>query len=190
MTPRQQRFVGEYLVDLNGTQAAIRAGYSPKTANPAASRLLANVTIREAIETAQAKRAARTEITQDRVLDELSLLAFSNLEHYSVSDTGDVALTEGAPVGAMRALQSIKRRITTRNRGEDSEVIREVEIRLWDKPGPLKLAGQHVGILVDKMEHKVSEMRPLVIDRVSTRAELLAALGQKDTDAGGDSDDE
>lgn len=71
MTPKQTRFVEEYLVDLNGTQAAIRAGYSPHTANEQAARLLANASIREAIEQAQAKRSRRTAITADWVLRKL-----------------------------------------------------------------------------------------------------------------------
>jgi hypothetical protein len=53
----------------------------------------------------------------------------------------------------MRALQSIKRRTITRDRGKRVEAVREVEIRLWDKPGPLKLVGQHVGLFTDRVEH-------------------------------------
>ena len=65
---KQQRFVQEYLLDLNATQAAIRAGYSPKTADVQASRLLTNVKVREAIAEAMAKRSERTQIDQDWVL--------------------------------------------------------------------------------------------------------------------------
>lgn len=68
LTDKQSAFVREYLVDLNATQAAIRAGYSERTANAQAGRLLANVGIREAIETAQAKRARRVEIKAEDVL--------------------------------------------------------------------------------------------------------------------------
>ncbi|MCM0760275.1 terminase small subunit [Sporomusa sphaeroides DSM 2875] len=71
LNARHKRFVTEYLVDLNGTQAAIRAGYSPKTANEQAARLLANVSIQEAIQEAMKKREQRTEITADRVLKEI-----------------------------------------------------------------------------------------------------------------------
>lgn len=69
LTPKQQRFVEEYLVDLNATQAAIRAGYSPKTANEQASRLLANVNVKAAVAEAQKRLSERTEITQDMVLN-------------------------------------------------------------------------------------------------------------------------
>lgn len=76
LTPKQKRFVDEYLIDLNATQAAIRAGYSPKTANEQGARLLVNVSIAKAIQEARDKRQQRTEITQDRVLQEYARLAF------------------------------------------------------------------------------------------------------------------
>ncbi len=62
MTPKQEAFVREYLIDLNGTQAAIRAGYSPATANEQASRMLANVSVAEAVAKAKAERAEKCEI--------------------------------------------------------------------------------------------------------------------------------
>jgi len=71
MTPKQQRFVEEYLVDLNATQAAVRAGYSEKTARSQGQRLLTNVDIALAIEAGQAERSERTEVTQDYVLNSI-----------------------------------------------------------------------------------------------------------------------
>lgn len=68
LTDKQTAFVREYLVDLNATQAAIRAGYSERTANKQAGRLLVNVGIREAIEKARAKRARRVEVKAEDVL--------------------------------------------------------------------------------------------------------------------------
>ena len=68
MTPKQERFVAEYLVGLNATQAAIRAGYAKKSADVEGSRLLANAKVAAAVAAAQAKRSERTEITQDYVL--------------------------------------------------------------------------------------------------------------------------
>ena len=67
-TPRQRRFVGEYLLDLNATQAAIRSGYSVRTANEQGARLLANASIVAAIQTAQEARSERLQLTQDDVL--------------------------------------------------------------------------------------------------------------------------
>ena len=71
LTPKQQRFVEEYLIDLNATQSAIRAGYSEKTANEQGSRLLANVSISEAIAEAQNKRTEQTQIDAAYVLKRL-----------------------------------------------------------------------------------------------------------------------
>jgi hypothetical protein len=68
MTPKQRRFVDEYLLDLNATQAAIRAGYSARTAEQQGPRLLGNVEIAEAIQAAQQARSERVQITADDVL--------------------------------------------------------------------------------------------------------------------------
>ena len=71
LTPKQARFVEEYLLDLNATQGAIRAGYSAKTAEVQGSRLLGNVKVREAVEAGMKARSKRTEITQDEVIQGL-----------------------------------------------------------------------------------------------------------------------
>lgn len=68
MAPKQCRFVDEYLVDLNATQAAIRAGYSARTAERRGPRLLGNVEIAEAVQAAQLARSERLQLTQDDVL--------------------------------------------------------------------------------------------------------------------------
>lgn len=75
LTDRQVRFCEEYLIDLNATQAAIRAGYSEKTANEQGARLLANVSVQEKIAELKAERAKRTEMTQDSVIQELAAVA-------------------------------------------------------------------------------------------------------------------
>ena len=71
LTAKQQAFIQEYLLDLNATQAAIRAGYSEKTAKQQASRLLTNVDVQAALREAQEARSERTELTQDWVLSRL-----------------------------------------------------------------------------------------------------------------------
>lgn len=76
LTPKQERFVQEYLVDCNATQAAVRAGYSPRTAYSAGGRLLKTPAVRSALQEAQAQLCRRTGITQDRVLQETARLAF------------------------------------------------------------------------------------------------------------------
>ena len=76
LTPKQSRFVDEYLLDLNATQAAIRAGYSVKTANEQGPRLLAHPEIKDAIDAAKIERSTRTEIEAERVLKEIAAMAF------------------------------------------------------------------------------------------------------------------
>lgn len=75
LTPKQERFVQEYLVDLNATQAAIRAGYSAKTASRIGPELLGKTCISEAIQKAIKKREKRTEVTQDYVIEKLREIA-------------------------------------------------------------------------------------------------------------------
>ena len=79
LTPKQERFIAEYLIDLNGKQAAIRAGYSPKSAEMQASRLLSLEKVKRAVEERSAKALKSLEITRERVLLEAARLAFSDI---------------------------------------------------------------------------------------------------------------
>lgn len=178
LSERERRFVDAFCgqAEGNATTAARLAGYSEKSAARLGYRLSKKVHVRSEIERRQSMRAEESGITQTRVLSELTLLAFSDVTHYTVGDDGDVALACGAPEGAMRALQSIKRKITTRGRGENREVTREVELRLWDKPAPLKLAGQHVGLFPNKVEHAGSiDLSGKSPDELRARLKELAA---------------
>lgn len=171
LTPKQQRFVAELLADpeRNATRAAIAAGYSSKVAAVTGSKLLRVGKIADAVGRTIKKLEIRAEITQARVLNEVALLAFSDVTHYQVDDFGNLALAEGAPDGAMRAVSSIKRKTILDNKGV--VVGREVEFRLWDKPGIVKLAGRHVGLFPTKdqeamkaaarelLEEKIAEAR-------------------------------
>lgn len=82
LTPKRQLFVQEYLVDLNATQAAIRAGYSASAARLQGHRMITNDNIRKNIQKAMDERAERTGITADRVLEELALIGFANIADY------------------------------------------------------------------------------------------------------------
>ena len=100
LTPRQQRFVSEYLQDLNATQAAIRAGYSEKTADSAGPRLLGNVRVRVAIEAGKAAIAERAEIDQDWVVERLK-----EVRDASMKET--TAGTAHNPAAANRSIELI-----------------------------------------------------------------------------------
>ena len=93
LTPKQERFCEEYLIDLNATQAAIRAGYSEKTAYSAGQRLLRNVEIQNRIAELKAERSKRTEITQDRVVKELAAMAFANVTERCFPPVHPMAIT-------------------------------------------------------------------------------------------------
>lgn len=172
LTPKARRFVEEYLVDLDASNAAKRAGYSTRTAKQLGYQLLKRPAVKAALEAAQATRAKKTGITQERVLLELEQLAFSNLSDYVMTDDGHLSLAEGAPEHAMRAVASLKRRTITRPDG----LIREVEFRLWDKPGSLKLAGRHVGLFADRVEHSGPGGGPIKLETIQAMsdAELKA----------------
>jgi phage terminase small subunit len=156
LTPQQEAFVAEYLVDLNAKQAAIRAGYSPKTAETQGTRLFRNVQVKAAVERALEKRTQRVQITQDRVLEELGGLAFSNVDDYAVSSEGRLVPAEGRAPEVMRAVSSIKYRTRTEP-GEPPTTVTEVEFRLWDKPGSVKLAGRHVGLFPNEVKVGLNE---------------------------------
>lgn len=175
LKPRFRFFVEEYLVDFNGTQAAIRAGYSAATATSIGSELLARPDISDAVETAKAVRIARTRYGADKVIAEMSVLAHSDITHYAIDDRGEVTLAPGAPPDAMKAVQSIKKKI---RHGKDGEIEYDVELRLWDKPTPLKLMGRHVGLFPDRVEvtgKDGAELRAMSTGELAAEAARLAA---------------
>ena len=85
LTEKQDRFAQEYIIDLNAKQAAIRAGYSEKTAEQIGYQLLQNTSVQEVIQKAIADRQKRTEVTQDMVVEELRAVAFSKAADYTDS---------------------------------------------------------------------------------------------------------
>jgi phage terminase small subunit len=153
LSPKQRRFVDEYLIDLNASAAALRAGYSPKSSRDIGQQLLAKTHVTTAIAAAQAARAARVHLTQDTVLREIAALSFSNILHYTIDGCGYVALAPDAPPEAIHAVASIKRRTMSRQIGETTETVYDTEIKLWDKPASLRMAGLHLGMFVEKREH-------------------------------------
>lgn len=140
LTARQRRFVEEYLVDLNATQAAIRAGYSPKTAYSIGEENLRKPEIREEIDKALADRSRRTGINQDRTLLEWGRIAFVNIADVVDLNTGEIR--PDASPDDLAAVVSVKvKRFPT----ADGEGI-EREIRLADKLKALEMIGRHLGM--------------------------------------------
>ena len=139
LTEKQQRFVEEYLIDLNATQAAIRAGYSAKTADQQGSRMLANVKVQQAISVAMAERSKRTGINQDRVVLELARIAFVKMTDL-VDSHGRIK--DGASEDDLACIESVKYKQSESETG--SSVEREVKIS--PKLKALELLGKHLGI--------------------------------------------
>lgn len=169
LTAKQQRFVDEYLIDLNATQAAIRAGYSPSTANEQGARLLVNVSISSAISQAMAHRSRRTGITQDRVLRELAKIAFVNAN--DVIDPDSATVRQDAAEEDLSCIQSVKVKTSESDMGSSSER----EIKLADKLRALELIGKHLG-LFDKRDQNIGN------GEKNNLLEAIAATGEINTD--------
>lgn len=142
MTKKQKRFVEEYLIDLNATQAAIRAGYSPATAKEIGCENLTKPNISEAISKAMAERSRRTGINQDRVLQELARIGFAKIT--DVVDPDTAKIRPDASEDDLACIQSIKIK--------PNEFGTEREVKLYDKKSALVDLGKHLGLFKDKME--------------------------------------
>lgn len=130
LTPRQRRFVDEYLVDLNGTQAAIRAGYSVSGARAHACKLLTNANIQAAISAAQAARQERTELTADEVIRDLR-------------EVRDICMGRKT----VKVVEVVK--------FEGEATPHEVDALVFDANGAnkaLELLGKHIGMFGDKLD--------------------------------------
>lgn len=137
MTQKQKRFIEEYLIDLNATQAAIRAGYSPDTAQQTGSENLSKPVIRAQIDRAMAERSKRTGVNAERVVQELAKIAFVNATE--VIDPKTATVKEDALPEDTAAIQSVK----VKTFGEDGL---EREIKMADKIKALELLGKHLGM--------------------------------------------
>ncbi|GBR15496.1 terminase small subunit [Gluconobacter frateurii] len=151
LTPKQARFVEEYLVDLNATQAALRAGYSQKTAAKIGSENLQKPEIQHAISEAQARRSKRTEITQDRVVQELAKLGFGDIRAI-FSENGSLKCPTDMDEDAAARISSIEVVVKPVPGTQGQEVEHVAKIKLWDKLGALTQLGRHLGMFKDKLE--------------------------------------
>jgi len=158
LSPKQQLFADEYLIDLNATQAAIRAGYSPKTADVKGSQLLRIVKVRTYIEQKMAERSRRTGINQDRVLQELAKIAF--IKATDLIDPKDASVLENASDEDLAVIQSIKVKESWGEKGSSVER----EIKLADKTRSLEMLGRHLGMFNDKLDVNAAQKVVIVDD--------------------------
>ena len=149
LTEKQQRFVDEYLIDLNATQAAIRAGYSAKTAQEQGSQNLSKLMVQQAIAEQMADRNRRTGVNQDRIVLELARIAFAKITDI-VDSEGKIKST--ATDDDLACIESVK------YKGSESETSSSVEreVKLSSKLKALELLGKHLGMWNDKLDVNVS----------------------------------
>ncbi len=144
VTGKQKRFVEEYLIDLNATQAAIRAGYSPDTAYEIGRQNLKKLDISRAISKRIAEQSKRTGITQDRVLQELAKVAFVNIT--DVVDK-DGRIRADAKPDDTAAIEYIHTKMSDSVQGQSVER----EVKTASKLKALELLGKHLGMFNDKL---------------------------------------
>lgn len=147
MTDKQKIFADEYLIDLNATRA-YRVAYpsvkKDETAAQAGSRMLRNVKVAKYISDQMKERQERTEVTQDRVVQELAASAFAKATDYVEIRGGRVVIKDTSQLedNQIRAIAGIK------------EGANGIEIKLNDKEKALELLGRHLGMWNDKLDIK------------------------------------
>ena len=183
LTPKQQMFVMEYLVDLNATQAAIRSGYSAKTANEQGARLLANVSVQAALKEAMDERASRVELTADSVLRELRDLVFHNPKNY-YDKNGQLLAVKDMPDEVAKTVHSVKILKTEFNASAeggdvDFEPVQTVEVKGIDKLKAIEMSMKHLGILTERIDVGVTVNDVLSAFPAEIQTKIKEAISKK-----------
>lgn len=178
LTPKQARFCEEYLIDLNATQAAIRAGYSGKTAYKIGAENLSKLQIQEYLSTKINDRSARTEITADNVLKEIAKLAFADLRHI-FNEHGQLLPVHQLPPAVSASISSVKVKTFVIPGTDPVEVEHVTEIKLWDKGANLERLGKHL-----KLFNEVgSKENPFCLEEL-TDEQLMKRIAARKTELG------
>lgn len=179
LTAKQRAFVREYLIDLNATQAAIRAGYSEKTAQEQGSRLLSNVMVSAAVDEAMKIRADRTDITADRVLKELAKIGFADIRkaikwqgtlvtEEDNSDGGDTLVIKNVVTNNVTLVSSDD--IDDETAAAISEISQNstggIKLKLHDKRAALVDMGKHLGMFTDRVEMSGKDGSPIIFKTI------------------------
>lgn len=158
LMPKQARFVEEYLIDLNATNAAKRAGYAEKTSYSIGQRLLKHVEIQTAIEAAKARRSQRTEINQDAVIKEIAKVAFGDIRTVMEWGPHGVRLKDSSELpDDASALVAEVSETTTESGGS-------LKLKVNDKLKALELLGKHLGIFEKNNKLDISGGLTITVD--------------------------
>lgn len=173
LNSKQKRFCKEYVIDNNATQAAIRAGYSKKTANEQGARLLVNVSIKEEIKKLQKKTSDKLDITNEMITKEFAKIAFSSFRHLHntwIERKEFEQLTKDNP-DILDCVQEIDTKIQKKifneyndNSGKFEKVPYEIEfvkLKLYSKTDALKELGKHIGYYAEDNKQKQDINIPL-----------------------------
>ena len=164
LTPKRMRFVDEWLIDFNGKQAAIRAGYSAKTAEVTAAKLLRNAKVQAEIARRQKDLQKRTEVSQDRVVKELARIAFANIADYLHVETQTRTKDDGTEVTYQTVVFNETQELSADQRAALAVVKQSVngfELKMHDKIKALELLGRHIGMFNDKLSLSGADGGPL-----------------------------
>ena len=181
LTGKRAAFVREYLKDFNGAQAAIRAGYSKKTARAIASELLTFPDVQAAIAGAQEKRLERLDVSVDRIVQEYARVAFSTIKDYLSFSSEGVKLKDSATMSddALAAVSEVSERAAT------EFDTRSISFKLHGKLDALAALAKHAGMFNDKLEAKVQAAMEELLESVRERmspeahAELCKAVAEE-----------
>lgn len=169
LTAKRQRFVDEYLVDLNATQAAIRAGYSKKAARSCGQRLLTFADVAAAIAAKQKKVAEKLDLDATTVLRDLLIHARTDIRK-AYDKNGRLLPVHELPDELALVIGSIKVFEEFEGSGENRVQVGEVrELKFTDRLRALELLGKHLKLFVDKVEHGVDEDLEAVLRRTIER---------------------
>jgi len=173
VTPKQARFVSEYLQSLNATQAAVRAGYSPKTAEQQAWQLLQKPLVQQAIVQGKATQIEQADVSAVRVLQELRSLALVDARDFfdsagNLKPIKDLSAAQGA------ALSSFEIIIKNAAAG-DGHLDTIHKIKLWDKTRALEMLAKHFKLLTEVVQIEATDALLARLDKGRERAAKVPA---------------
>lgn len=177
LTAKQAKFVDEYLIDLNATKAAIRAGYSEKTADQQACQMLKKTQVASAIANRMRDREVRTEITQDRVLKEVARLAFLDIRK-AFNEDGSLKPINQLDDDTAAAVAGLD--VSEISAGDNAVIGALKKIRLSEKKGALELLMRHLGMLNDKMKLQGDAENPLTMLLQQVQGTPMRPSGEKE----------
>lgn len=176
LNEKQAAFVREYVKDFNATQAAVRAGYSAKSAPVNGPRLLANAGIQKAIEKMKVAVCARAELTTDRIVQELERIAFGNLKNSVDWDSGGTSIKASSDLpddvsATIMAIEEDEHETTSPTGATHTR--RKVKVKHYDKLRALELLARYKGMLVDRKELTGKDGKPIQVQQ-KTWVDLMA----------------